>query len=104
MKFVRAILVAVLVLLLLRFEPNEACRSLHQTDEYQNHDPHRLFNVLQKGPVRPPWNGCGYTPSRGGAPCTQTRNFAGHATVATPAGHASDKEMVRSGMAADRKK
>ncbi|KAI3423281.1 BHLH domain-containing protein [Psidium guajava] len=103
MKLQSAILLSILVLLLLRFEPNEACRSLHQRDEYQNHNPHRLFNVLQKGPVRPPGNGCSYTPSSGGAPCTQTRNFAGHATVVPPVSHAIDKEMVRSSVAVDRK-
>lgn len=94
MKFLRAILVAILVLVLLRFEPNEACRSLHQRDEYQHQKPRHLFNILQKGSVRPPGNGCSYTPSKGGAPCIKTKNFAGHATVTPPVGHASDKEMV----------
>lgn len=101
MEFLRAIPVAILVLLLLRFEPNEAGRPLRERDdEYQNQKPHHSFDILEKGSVPPPGNRCAYTPGNSGAPCTPTMSFAGHGAVTPPVSHASDEEMVQPSVAA----
>ncbi|KAL3725817.1 hypothetical protein ACJRO7_030794 [Eucalyptus globulus] len=103
MEFLRAILVAVLVLLLLRFEPNEVGRSLRERDEYQNQKPHHLFDILEKGRVPPPGNAGGYTPGHSGASCKPTMSFAGPGEATPPVSHASDEEMVQPSVAASNK-
>ncbi|KAL3717351.1 hypothetical protein ACJRO7_008863 [Eucalyptus globulus] len=87
MRFSRSGSMAVIMLLLMLMgsmmvQQNEACRLLGE--ESWARQGSLLLQGLQKGPVRPPGNGCSYT-GGGGAPCTTTRNFAaGHAVGVAP--------------------
>ncbi|KAJ4726839.1 hypothetical protein OWV82_000036 [Melia azedarach] len=55
---------------------------------------------LQRGPVRPPGNGCTFIPGRGGAPCTNQMNFAGRAM---PPPRVYPDHMISFGVATHRK-
>ncbi|KAI6674875.1 hypothetical protein NL676_002781 [Syzygium grande] len=73
MRFSRSSSMAVIMLLLMgsmMVQQNEACRLL--SEEAWARQGLLLLQALQKGPVRPPGNGCSYT-GGGGAPCTATR-------------------------------
>lgn len=62
----------------------EASRILAIERLHDHHQNQFLLQALQKGPVPPMGgNSCTYIPGNGGPPCTNQRNFAGHAVQAS---------------------
>ncbi|KAI6674865.1 hypothetical protein NL676_002771 [Syzygium grande] len=101
MRFSRSGSMAVIMLLLmgsLMVQQNEACRVLGE--EAWARQGLLLLQALQKGPVRPPGNGCSYT-GGGGAPCTATQNFAAGRAVGVAPPNAYPNGVPRFGMATD---
>ncbi|KAF8009702.1 hypothetical protein BT93_J0631 [Corymbia citriodora subsp. variegata] len=73
MRFLNAVALAMVLLLLVNVQFHEALRAseLHYIKEGN-----LFLQYLQKGD-RPPGNGGGYTPNGGGPPCINHKNFAG---------------------------
>lgn len=59
-----------------------------------------LLQNLQKGPVRPPGNGCTEIPKQNGPPCISSRNFAGHTAPSPP--NAYPTHLFRFGIVAEK--
>ncbi|KAJ9543549.1 hypothetical protein OSB04_023256 [Centaurea solstitialis] len=104
-------LIASLVVFFISFEPNEGCRLLDGEFEetWMKTGNLLLSSSLQRGPVRPPGNGCGNT-NNGGNPCRSStvgsKNFAGVAAPPPPTlpttpslTHAYPQQMVGYGVA-----
>ncbi|KAL7597730.1 hypothetical protein Lser_V15G27135 [Lactuca serriola] len=65
------------IFLFMSFEPNRACRLLNgEFEETWMKTGNLLLSSLQKGPVRPPGNGCCNT-GRCGNPCVGSKKVAG---------------------------
>ncbi|KAL4588086.1 hypothetical protein LXL04_000965 [Taraxacum kok-saghyz] len=70
-------LIAVLMMLCMRFEPNGACRLLDGGfEETWMKTGNLLLSSLQKGPVKTPGNGCSSTGNDGGS-CLGSKKVAG---------------------------
>ncbi|KAL5792789.1 hypothetical protein ACOSP7_001383 [Xanthoceras sorbifolium] len=68
------------VLLLISMQRCEAIRVVNEVKKEMKME---NYQSLQRAPVhRPGDNGCTFIPGRGGAPCTNQRNFAGQAMAA----------------------
>ncbi|KAF8015891.1 hypothetical protein BT93_H1440 [Corymbia citriodora subsp. variegata] len=73
------------LLLLVNVQFHEASRVLHEEDGEKGEETSQyieegniFLQSLQKGSMRPPRNGCAYTPNGGGPPCINHKNFAEH--------------------------
>ncbi|KAF8006402.1 hypothetical protein BT93_K0645 [Corymbia citriodora subsp. variegata] len=101
MTFSRSGAMAVIMLLLMgsmMVQQNEACRLLgEEARALQGLLP---LQALQKGPVRPPGNGCSYT-GGGGAPCTTARKFAASHAMGVAPPNADPNGLPRFGVEAD---
>ncbi|KAH7577639.1 hypothetical protein JRO89_XS01G0279300 [Xanthoceras sorbifolium] len=72
--------ISVGVLLLISMQRCEAIRVVNEVKKEMKME---NYQSLQRAPVhRPGDNGCTFIPGRGGAPCTNQRNFAGQAMAA----------------------
>ncbi|KAI3526641.1 hypothetical protein L1887_05900 [Cichorium endivia] len=73
-------IITVFILLFMSFEENRACRLLNgEFEKTQMKNANILLSSLQRGPVRPPGNGCGNT-GNGGNPCVGSKKVASRHT------------------------